>query len=55
MEGESGRPRPRFPGFRSIGNNTRKIRHSTSVRSPRLKAASPNLQYSRVNDFVHVA
>lgn len=35
-----GRPRPRFPTSRSIGNKTRKIRHSTSVRSPRLKAAS---------------
>jgi hypothetical protein len=30
--------------IRSTGNNTRKIRHSTSIRSPRLKAASPNLQ-----------
>lgn len=30
-----GRPRPRLPGFRSTGNNSFRIRHSTSVRSPR--------------------
>ena len=39
-----GRPRPRFPGSRSTGSNTFRIRHSTSLRSPRLKAASSNLQ-----------
>lgn len=38
------RPRPRLPSSRSTGNKTLKIRHSTSVRSPRLKAASSNLQ-----------
>src|SRR5665213_2890782 len=36
------RPRPRLPSSRSIGNKTFKIRHSTSLRSPRLKAASSN-------------
>ena len=41
-----GRPRPRLPGSRSTGNKTLRIRHSTSVRSPRLKAASSNLAAS---------
>src|SRR5215468_9585347 len=55
-----GRPRPRLPGLRSTGNNTRKIRHSPSVRSPRLKAAPricslESKRDSRVNDFVHAA
>jgi hypothetical protein len=40
-----GRPCPNFAGIRSTGNKTVKIRHSTSVRSPRLKAASSNLQH----------
>jgi len=44
-----GRPRPRLPTFRSTGNNTFRIRHSTSVRSPRLKAASP--ESAALNQF----
>jgi transposase len=35
---------PALAGSRSTGNNTLRIRHSTSVKSPRLKAASSNPQ-----------
>jgi len=38
-----GREQPRFPSSVQ-SDKTRKIGHSTSVRSPQLKAASPNLQ-----------